>query len=100
MQHTPLPQRKSPRLQGYDYRSNGAYFVTICSAQREWIFGEIVEGRMMLSAIGIIAARMWDEIPGHFPHIELDAFVIMPNHVHGILVFGDVSVGTRHASSA
>ncbi|MDX2138153.1 MAG: transposase [Chloroflexota bacterium] len=93
---TPLPQRKSPRLQGYDYRSNGAYFVTICSAQREWIFGEIVDDHMSLSAIGIIATRMWDAIPDHFPHVELDAFVVMPNHVHGVLVFASEPVGTRH----
>jgi putative transposase len=82
------PQRKSPRLQGYDYAQAGAYFVTLCTHQRTNLFGEITsDGVMLLSEEGQIAQSCWDAIPQHFPGIELDAFVVMPNHVHGILVF-------------
>ena len=81
----PLRQRKSPRLRGYDYSSEGAYFVTICTHQRRHLFGSITDGNMCLSAAGDIAAACWRSIPQHYPAVELDAFVIMPNHVHGIL---------------
>ena len=81
--------RKSPRLQGYDYSQEGAYFVTICTHRRAHLFGEIVDGEMRLSAMGSMAESCWVEIPAHFPHVELDAYVIMPNHVHGILAIMD-----------
>lgn len=80
------PVRKSPRLQGYDYRQEGAYFVTICTHQRGWLFGEVVEGVMNLNSSGHIAEQCWQAIPDHFPQVEIDAFVVMPNHVHGIIV--------------
>ena len=83
----PHPVRKSPRLQGYDYRQPGAYFVTICTAGRVRIFGEVVEDRVRLTEAGEVAAACWRAIPSHHPHVALDAFVVMPNHVHGILLF-------------
>ena len=63
-----------------------AYFVTICTRDRACLLGEIVDGEMRLNEAGEIARRCWEEIPRHFPFVELDAFVVMPNHVHGITV--------------
>ena len=76
----------STRLQNWDYRWNGAYFVTICTQNREFYFGNIVNGNMELSGIGIIADILWHEIKNHAKNVELDAFVVMPNHIHGILI--------------
>lgn len=81
----PLPQRKSPRLPGYDYSSTGAYFVTICTHQRLNLFGEVVDGVMCLSDAGQIVYDCWQSIPEHYLDVDLDAFVVMPNHTHGIL---------------
>jgi REP element-mobilizing transposase RayT len=84
------PQRKSPRLQGYDYSQSGAYFVTICTHERQHLFGTIEDHSMILNDYGKIASERWYAIPGHYPDVELDAFVVMPNHVHGILcLLGD-----------
>ena len=76
----------SNRAQWWDYGQNAAYFITICTAKREHFFGEIAEGKMVLSNTGIIADILWHEIPHHAPFIELGDFVVMPNHVHGILI--------------
>jgi REP element-mobilizing transposase RayT len=81
--------RRSIRLQGYDYSQAGAYFVTIVAWQREMLFGEIVDGEMILNRYGQIALNAWMDLPNHYRHAELDAFVIMPNHVHGIIVLND-----------
>lgn len=76
---------KSSRLQGYDYSQNGIYFVTICTKGREHFFGEIENETMNLSDIEKIANQFWQEIPKRFPFVNLDEFIIMPNHVHGIV---------------
>lgn len=76
---------ESIRAQWWDYSSNGAYFITICTKDRKHFFGEVRQGKMMLSEIGRIARQCWDEIPDHFPFVRLGAFVVMPDHVHGIL---------------
>jgi putative transposase len=76
----------SARADWWDYRKAAAYFVTICTAGREHYLGEIKDGNMQLSEMGKIAQINWTEIPNHFPFVKLDAFVMMPNHVHGILV--------------
>ena len=76
----------SARLQTWDYANNGAYFITICTQNREHFFGNIKNGIMQLSEIGKLAAQFWYEIPNHFPMVELGNFVVMPNHVHGILI--------------
>lgn len=81
-----IHHRQSTRLRGYDYSSAGAYFITICTHQRECIFGEIVDEVIRPNAWGEIVATCWHEIAQHFPTVELDAFVLMPNHVHGIVV--------------
>lgn len=84
------PRRKnSLRLRGYDYSSVGAYFVTIVTWQREMLFGDIVNGEMVLNDLGNIAYKWWLKIPKHFPNVELGNFAIMPNHIHGIIVITD-----------
>jgi putative transposase len=77
--------RRSIRLKDFDYTSEGAYFVTIVTWGREYLFGEIVEKEMYLSRQGEIVQKWWDDIPMHFPNVETGAFVIMPNHIHGII---------------
>ena len=77
--------RRSIRLQGYDYSQAGAYYVTIVTQGRECLFGEIIDGEMYLNEYGEIVQNWWNEILIHFPNVELGAFVIMPNHVHGII---------------
>ena len=81
--------RRSIRLQGYDYASAGGYFVTIVAWQRECLFGKIENAEMVLNEYGNIADECWRAIPEHFPNVELGAFVIMPNHVHGIIYIVD-----------
>jgi REP element-mobilizing transposase RayT len=76
----------SARLQTWDYANNGAYFITICTQNRLHFFGTIQNQEMQLSEIGKFAEQYWYEIPNHFPFIELGNFVVMPNHVHGILI--------------
>jgi REP element-mobilizing transposase RayT len=82
-----LHHRHSNRLRGYDYSKEGAYFITICTQNQECLFGEILDGRMVLNDAGKMIQSVWDELPQHYPGVDIDAFVIMPNHVHGILVF-------------
>ncbi len=77
---------ESARLPSWDYAANGYYFITICTQNRECWFGSISEGKMKLSAIGGVAQKCWQDIPKHFPFVQLDAFVIMPNHIHGIII--------------
>ena len=76
---------ESARLKGYDYGNAGLHFITICTANREHYFGEIIEGKMQLSNIGILADVFWHEIKNHSKNIELHQFLVMPNHIHGIL---------------
>jgi REP element-mobilizing transposase RayT len=83
--------RRSIRLLDYDYAQAGAYFITICVRNRECLLGDIPGGDLHLSAAGALVAELWDALPTRFPTIELDAFVVMPNHVHGILVIIDHS---------
>ncbi len=86
---TPKFQNKyrieSARLHNWDYRSDGSYFITICTKNRDHFFGKIQNEKMNLTEIGQLAYQFWKEIPDHFSSIELGNFVIMPNHVHGIL---------------
>ena len=81
--------RRSIRLKGYDYHQPGAYFVTIVTYQRAPLFGEINGGVMHLNRFGEIVRQVWLDLPRHYPYTVLDAFTIMPNHVHGILVLGE-----------
>ena len=76
---------KSTRLENYDYSQNGLYFVTICTKDREELFGKIVNEKMFLNDVGKIVNQFWQEIPKHFPFVNLDEFILMPNHMHGII---------------
>ena len=89
-------QRRSMRLKEYDYSSPGAYFVTVVSYKRLNIFSSISNGKIKLTQIGEVVENSWREIPIHFPYVTLDSFVIMPNHLHGILIINDEDyVGAR-----
>lgn len=77
--------RRSIRLKYYDYSQQGAYFLTICTQYRQCLWGEIKHDQILLNNLGAIVLQCWLEIPLHFPSVELDVFVIMPNHLHGIL---------------
>ncbi len=88
--------RKSIRLKGYDYSQAEAYFVTIVTYRREYLFGDVVGGEMRGNTLGKIVQECWNEIPAHFPNVEVDAFVAMPNHVHGIIIIHPV--GAQHAA--
>jgi putative transposase len=85
--------RRSIRLQGYDYTQAGAYFVTICAQGRECLFGEVVDGEMVLNTYGRVVATVWQRIPRHFARVELDEWVVMPNHMHGIIAITGVDGG-------
>jgi putative transposase len=78
--------RRSIRLKGYDYSQAGAYFITICTQDRACLFGKVVNGEMRLNDAGRMVLAEWNMLPERFPHVVLDAFVVMPNHVHGIVV--------------
>ncbi len=80
--------RRSLRLKGYDYSQAGAYFVTICTHGKECLFGEVIGSEMEVNEIGQKVQAVWDGLPVHYPHVATDAFVVMPNHVHGVVVIG------------
>ena len=84
------PRRKSIRLQGYDYSQPGVYFVTICTHDRNCLFGEIVDGRMILNEMGEIVESEWIKSPEIRSEIELDVFQIMPNHFHAVVFIMDL----------
>ncbi len=81
------------RLQGFDYSQAGAYFVTICAWQKECVFGDIVDVEMRLSEYGGIVNSFVQQIPEHFPNVEIDNYVVMPNHVHIIIMIRDTRRG-------
>src|SRR3990170_3192824 len=78
--------RRSIRLSGYDYAQAGAYFLTICTQNRECLFGDVVEGQTALSGPGEMVESAWHGLPEHYPGVAIDAFVVMPNHIHGIVI--------------
>ena len=80
------PDRQSTRLKWFDYSSAGRYAVTICTDDREYMFGEIRAERMYFSEVGCIIRTLWYSLPDRFPGVRLDAFVLMPNHLHGIVI--------------
>ena len=98
MEMPPLPRRKTIRLQNYDYFQSGAYFVTICTAHRSAILGNIIPptshsvgagprpARVELSLFGEIVMQTWNDLPNHNSGLSLGPFIIMPDHIHGILI--------------
>lgn len=91
----------SARLSGWDYGSNAAYFITICTHNRAHAFGEEIDGQVNLTRLGQAAWDCWHVIPEHFPFVVLDEFVIMPNHVHGIVAIDKPpsNMGTRNVET-
>jgi REP element-mobilizing transposase RayT len=83
--------RRSIRLPGYDYSSPGAYFITICTRQKECILGEILDGIIHLHEFGQIAADCWQWLSERYAYVELDEWVVMPNHIHGIIRIADLT---------
>jgi len=77
--------RRSLRLPEYDYGSAGVYFVTICTKDRRLLFGEIDHGAITLNDLGEIVTACWSDLPNHFPKIQLDCMIVMPNHIHGLI---------------
>jgi REP element-mobilizing transposase RayT len=90
------PNRSSIRLPFYDYSRSGAYFITICVDDRKCLLGNIIDGKMDLNEMGRVVQDAWGKIKERFPQTELDAFVIMPNHIHGVIVINNV--GAIHES--
>ena len=91
-------RKQSLRLEGYDYSLEGAYFVTVVTRKRANLFGDVVNETIQLSPLGELLEQCWYAIPHHFPSTILGSFMIMPNHVHGIIIIKDQAVGARHAS--
>ena len=95
--------RRSIRLKGYDYSQAGVYFVSVCTQNRECLFGAIVGGEMVLNHAGRMVETVWDRLARRFPDIELDESIILPNHIHGIITIvgaplvGAQSVGVQSA---
>jgi REP element-mobilizing transposase RayT len=82
------PKRKSPRLQGYDYGQAGAYFATICVQDRRFLFGHVSNAELVLSPAGHMVAEWWQRLPSKYADVEIDHWVVMPNHFHGIVITG------------
>ncbi len=78
--------RKSIRLNGYDYSQKGAYFITLCTQNREHLFGEVIDSKMELNDAGAMVQTIWDELPTRFDNIIMDESIIMPDHTHGIII--------------
>ncbi|MEO8589162.1 MAG: hypothetical protein ABI432_07335 [Flavobacteriales bacterium] len=103
------PQRHTIRWQGYDYAQQGAYYLTMCTDDRRHWFGHIADGVVHPSPMGELSKKCWDAIPQHMPHVDVGEFMVMPNHVHGIVVIRErvpdvrgvvrgrvLDVGARH----
>ena len=88
-----IHDRHSLRLPGYDYTRSGNYFITINAANHEHIFGQLANGIVELNGYGLIVAECWRWLPEHHPHVELDEWVVMPNHFHGIIVINNACRG-------
>ena len=92
--------RRSLRLQSHDYSQPGAYFITICTYEKKNLLGNIVNGEMNLTEAGRTIWDIWESLPKRYPDIQLDAFVVMPNHIHGIImILYNAVVGAIHAVS-
>jgi len=84
-----MHHRRSIRLKEFDYTQPGAYFITIVAQNREWLFGDIVDDEMRLNPLGRVVEKEWERLSQRFENLKLDEFMVMPNHVHGIIVIAD-----------
>jgi REP-associated tyrosine transposase len=89
----PRNRRQRLRLRNYDYGQPGFYFVTLCIHNRECLLGEVVDGSVQLTKAGLCVEDAWYDLPRHYANVSLDAFVVMPNHVHGIIHLIDAEAG-------
>lgn len=90
--------RRSIRWKRYDYTSAGFYYLTLCAEGRECIFGEVRDATVVHSEAGDLVRSCWEQIPAHFPRVELDTWILMPNHLHGLLLLHPEGVGAQHAA--
>ncbi|MCK9357538.1 MAG: transposase [Dehalococcoidia bacterium] len=90
-------RRRNLRLDAYDYALPGAYFITVCTAARACTLGHVADGAVVLNDVGLIVRDTWIASPAHYPGVAIDEFVVMPNHIHGIVVLS--GQGTPHAPS-
>ena len=95
-----IHHRRSIRLRGYDYSQPGSYYVTLCTQGKEHLFGQILEGEMHRNEWGDHVARCWEWLGRQYPYIDLDDWIVMPNHLHGIIVIADRRGGSRTAPTA
>jgi len=100
MKQNTLPNRQSMRLQGYDYSTPGFYFITICTNQKECLFGGVVNGKMYMNECGVVALDYWKRIDTRYPNTIIHEHIVMPNHIHGIIEIVNVNpfVGAIHES--
>jgi len=91
-------RRRSIRLKYYDYSQAGAYFVTICTYNKKCLFGEVIDGKMVLNQFGKVVEREWLRTTEIRPNMQLDKFIIMPNHMHGIVIIDESNVGATGRS--
>ena len=94
-----LPHRKKLRIPDFDYSQPGAYYVSIVTQGRRKLFGQIVDGEMVLNDIGKMVKEVIDQIPDHYPGINVELFVVMPNHIHALLIISEVVAGPRACQS-
>ena len=94
----PLPRRQSIRLPGYDYSQAGFYFVTICTQRRECVLGQVVNDQMNLNLYGRLVAEAWNWLAERYIYVDLDEWILMPNHLHGIIVISDARRGGSRAA--
>lgn len=95
-----LPQRRSIRILGFNYSQSGVYYVTICTQQKACLFGEVVNGGMRLNDLGRIVQKCWLEIPSHFTHSRMMDSIVMPNHLHGLIVLRHINPNSGTACCA
>src|SRR5690349_10071234 len=93
MSGTTQYDRRTIRLRDYDYSQAGAYFVTVCAYQRECVFGQVTDVEMQCNSVGRIVTDIWYSLPSRFAGLMLDEFIVMPNHVHGVLQLGSDAAG-------
>ena len=95
-----MKHRRSIRLKGYDYKQAGAYFVTVCTRGRECLFGWVTDCEMRLNDIGRKVRSAWEELPTRFADMSLDAFIVMANHIHGIIRVGAQFIAPHQSTPA
>ncbi len=93
-------RRNSLRLRGYDYGSSGVYFVTLCLRDRLCLLGKVAQDQMRLNRFGLTVAECWERLPLRYPHVELDEWIVMPNHLHGIIAICEDAGGSRPAPTS